>query len=102
MGGPRGVPIFRRFALGDHPAERYSRQECSVSLSLRVRPSRSRGVPCESLDAPENQPKRTCLFCRHSSWASRLVALGRAYGARNVEHGEALEESLLYRATTVG
>ncbi len=62
MGCPRGAreadgPIFRRFALGDHPAERYSRQERSVALSLRVRPSRSRGVPCESLDAPENLAK---------------------------------------------
>ena len=43
--------------LGDHPAERYSRQECAVSLSLWVRPSRSRGVPCESFDASENLPK---------------------------------------------
>jgi hypothetical protein len=62
MGCPRGArearrPIFRRFALGDHPVERYSRQERSASLSLRVRPSRSRWVPRESLDAPEDLPK---------------------------------------------
>src|SRR2546428_12224635 len=27
--------------------------------SLRARPSRSRGVPCESLDAPDNLPKKS-------------------------------------------
>src|SRR5713101_6528250 len=72
MDCPRGAreadgPIFRRFALGDHPVKRYSRQERSVSLSLRVRPSRSRGVPCEPLDAAENLPKE----------GSRQVAFGK-------------------------
>src|SRR5215467_7657465 len=52
-----GRPIFRRFAIGDHLAERYFRHERFAAPSLHVRPSRSGGVPCESLDAPETLPK---------------------------------------------
>src|SRR2546425_5844041 len=60
MGCPRGARET------DGPSSEDSRRpscreklppRCAVSLSLRVRPSRSRGVPCESLDAPENLPK---------------------------------------------
>src|SRR5438094_4715572 len=47
------------FVLGNPPAQRYSRPERSAFLPLRARPSRSRGVPCESLDAPDNLPKKS-------------------------------------------
>src|SRR5438094_10001773 len=47
------------FVLGNPPAQRYSRPERSAFLPLRARPSRSCGVPCESLDAPDNLPKKS-------------------------------------------
>src|SRR5437867_6991507 len=46
-------------ALGTPPAQRYSRPERAAFLPRPARPSRSRGVPCESLDAPDNLPKKS-------------------------------------------
>src|SRR5262249_26975281 len=64
-------------ALDDPPAQRYSAQEHS-SLFPRCWPSRSRGVPCEPLDAPENLPKEV----------PRQVAIGQLQRAGSWTRGE--------------
>src|SRR2546425_442718 len=66
--------MFRRLAARDQPPQRDSRRGSPGSHSLPVLSARSGRMPRESLDAPENLPKRLQVKWLSASWRMKYRA----------------------------